>query len=135
MARRDEMDNQARSEDARTFSLVAQIPEPQDDDTLYIEPRADFPFDIIEIFTFVTSGDVEITPLIDGVAVDTDGTDSSGTILVDQPSGVTFTPDGSTSEVGSLQALTVAITNPSSDVGQLIIKFKCRRTEENVVVT
>lgn len=135
MTRRDEIDNQARSEDARTFPLVAQIPEPQDGDTLYIDPRADFPYDIIEIFAFVTTGDVEITPKIDGDPIDTDGSDSSGLILIDQPSGVVFTPDGSTFEVGVLQSLTVVIDNPSSFVGQLVVRFKCRRTEENVVVT
>lgn len=135
MTRRDEVSNQARSEDVRTFPLIAQIPDPQEGDTIFMEPRADFPFDIIEIASLCGVGDVEITPAIDGVVVDTDRSDSSGSILVDQPSLVTATPDGSVFEVGVNEAFTISLANVSSFAAQLVIRVKCRRTDENVVVT
>lgn len=135
MTRRDEIDNLALSRDARTFSLTFQIEEPGHDQVLYLDPDADFPFEIVRIAALCTVGSVEIQPQIDGAPVDTDQSDSSGVILVDQPSLIYAEPDGSLDICGQNQALTVQLFNPTSDAAQLVVKITCRRTEENVVVS
>ncbi len=135
MTQFDRLENQARSQDARTFPFVVQIPDPQDGDTVYVEPDSDFPFDVIDIRALITTGSCEITPAIDGAVIDTDRSDSTGTFLVDQPALVQANPDGSIFECGAGQALTFDITNVETLSSQLVVRFKCRRTDENVVVT
>lgn len=135
MTQFDQLHNQARSDDARTFPIVIQIPDPQEGEIIYAEPDSDYPFDVIDIRALVTIGSVEITPAIDGDPIDTDCSDSSGSILIDQPSLIQCNPDGSVFEVGVGQALTITLANVETLTSQLVIRIKCRRTEENVVVT
>ena len=135
MSQFDQLQNQARSDDARTFPIIIQIPDPQEGEVVYVEPDADYPFDVIDIRTLVTLGSVEITPAIDGDVIDTDCSDSSGSILVDNPALIQCNPDGSIFEVGAGQSLTVTLANVDTLTSQLVIRFKCRRTEENVEVT
>lgn len=135
MAQRDDISNMGMSADARTFMLTAQIPEPQDGMILYLALSSPYPFEVIEIHYQIDVGEVQITPQVGADPIDTDQSDSSGTILVDQPTAEVAVPDGSISEVGEGEALILRLENPSTDANGLVVQFTCRRTIENVVVS
>ena len=94
-----------------------------------------FPFDVIEIYYFMTTGELDFVPKADGQVIDTDQTESTGLHHVDQPTGTTAIPDGSNFTVAEGGSLSVVVTNVGTLVNTLVIQFVCRRTDEKVVIT
>jgi len=134
----DRVRNLALSQDARTFNLIANIPLPTEGQILVMMPDADFPFEIISLKRQcggASGSDLTIRLEIDGLIVDFTDTDSAGECPC--PDGVlTETePDGSNYVVPEGGTLEVSMNNLSSDVQDVVIQLKCRRTEENVVVS
>ena len=131
---RSRISNMAQTADARTFSLNFQVEVPQNNLVVYVEPRADFPFEIVAIRALCTVGFVSITPKVDAQIVNTDLGDGAGKIVVNQPSLITAIPDGTITSVGQNQAFTFTLTDLSTLPTGLVVKVTCRRTDVNVAV-
>jgi hypothetical protein len=134
----DRIRNLALSADARTFPLVANVPEPQEGQVLEFMPESDYPFEIIKVKRKCggpTGSELTIRLEIDGDIVDMDDTDSGGDMPCTEPVLVTSEPDGSHYIVPEQGTLYCYLENLTTDVADVVIQITCRRTEENVLVT
>ena len=131
----DHVPNTGLSDDARTFDRIIQVREPVEDEIYYAMVNSPFPFDVVEIYYFLTTGELDFMPKADGQVIDTDQTDSSGLHHVDQPTGTTAIPDGSIFTVAEGGSLSATVSSVGTLVDTLLIQFVCRRTDEKVVIT
>lgn len=129
---REDMTNQGLSADARTFPLQLNVDDPQDGQVITIVDNSPIPFTVERIHYRIDSGMCEITPDIDGTPIDTDQSDSSGLITVDQPAGTDAFTDTSLDLVGEGSILSLTINNPDSFAAFLRVQFVCRRNLENL---
>jgi len=126
------MVNMGMSADARTFSIQVQIVQPIEGLVVSIDDDADFPYTVERIHFRIDSGTCDITPAIDGVPIDTDLSDSSGQITVDQPTGSNAFTDTSLDLVPEGGALLMTLNGTDSDASNLRVRFTCRRSLTNV---
>lgn len=128
---RSRISNMALTLDARTFSLMRQVKTPTEDDVVYFEAYADYPFEVVSIKALIAAGEVRLIPKIAGSIIDTDLGNTNGQITVNNPALITAIPDGAVHKVSVGQTLTVQLDNVNTAAAGLVIDIKCQRTDEN----
>lgn len=125
--------NAGMNNDARTFTVTVNIPEPLEDQEIEITAYAEFQHDLVRMRSKCSVGDFDVRCFIQGEAVDFDDSDSFGRVNVTTGALNLSTPDGNASNshcyVG--EKVTIYIDNVTSFSEGGVIQLTFRRTQTN----